>query len=82
LNFKCSMETIIKVSPSELNEGLLNKIRKFIGSNDNIDVTISLKEFDVEYSDALDKSIAEAESGENLISFTMDDFMAYTPAKK
>jgi len=75
------METIIKVNPSELNENLLNKIRNFIGNKNNIDVTISLKEFDAEYADALDHSIEEAE-GENLISFTMDDFMAYSPSKK
>jgi hypothetical protein len=75
------METIIKVNPSELNENLLNKIRNFIGSKNNIDVTISLKEFDAEYADALDHSIEEAES-KDLISFTMDDFMAYSPSKK
>ena len=51
------METTIKVSPCELNENLFNKIRKFIGSKDNIDVTISLKEFNPEYADALDHSM-------------------------
>ena len=75
------METIIKVSPSELNENLLNKIRNFIGGKENIDVTISLREFDPEYSEALDHSIEEAEKGETLISFTMENFMAYTPSQ-
>ena len=36
------METIIKVSPSELNLKLLNKIRKFIGDNEHMSITISL----------------------------------------
>ena len=76
------METIIKVSPSELNAGLLSKIRKIIGKKDNIDVTISLKEYDAAYAEALERSIDEAESGQNLISFTGKDFMAYTPSKK
>ena len=76
------METIIKVSPSELNAGLLSKIRKIIGKKDNIDVTISLKEYDAAYAEALERSIDEAESGQNLISFTRKDFMAYTPSKK
>jgi len=75
------METIIKVSPSELDENLLNKIRKFIGSKDNVDVTISLKEFDPAYADTLDQSIAEAEGGGNLVSFTMESFMAYQPSQ-
>jgi len=34
------METVIKVSPNELNATLLQKIKKFIGNNNNIDVTI------------------------------------------
>ena len=76
------METIIKVSPSELNAGLLSKIRKIIGKKDNIDVTISLKEYDAAYAEALERSIDKAESGQNLISFTRKDFMAYTPSKK
>jgi hypothetical protein len=76
------METIIKVSPDELNESLLEKIKNFIGSKDNVDVTISLKEYDKNYFDELDKSINEAEKGENLISFTMEEFMAYTPKKR
>ncbi|HEY4326556.1 MAG TPA: hypothetical protein VGN20_21405 [Mucilaginibacter sp.] len=75
------METIIKVNPSELNENLLDKIRKFIGNKNNIDVTISLKEFDPEYADALNHSIEEAQKGDDLITFTMEDFMSYTPSK-
>jgi hypothetical protein len=75
------METIIKVSPEELNENLLEKIKKFIAGKKNVDVTISLKEFDKNYVDDLDKSIRDAEKGENLISFTMEEFMAYTPKK-
>lgn len=76
------METIIKISPSELNEGLLEKIKKFIAGRDNIDVTISLKEFDKPYVDDLNKSISDAEKGEDMISLTMEEFMSYAPKKK
>jgi hypothetical protein len=76
------METIIKVNPSELNEILLDKIRKFIGSRDNIDVTISLKEFDRDYANSLDQSIDEAENTDQLVTFSMDDFMSYSPVAK
>jgi hypothetical protein len=51
------METIIKVNPSELNSTLLNKIKKFIGKKDNIDIIISLREFDPVFANALDLSI-------------------------
>jgi len=76
------METIIKVNPSELNENLLDKIKKFIGGKDNVDVTISLREFDREYANALDRSIEEAENDKELITFTMNDFMDYAPSAK
>lgn len=75
------METVIKINPSELNAALLDKIRNFIGNEKNIDVTISLKEFDPDYADELDRSISQAESG-NFISMTMEEFIAYTPKKK
>ena len=74
------METIIKISPSELNEGLLDKIRKFIGEKDNVDVTISLKEIDIDYVASLNRSIEQAENNE-VVAFTMEDFMHYSPVK-
>jgi hypothetical protein len=75
------METIIKIHPDELNKSLLTKIRKFIGSKENVDITISVKEFDPEYADALHTSIEQAEKGE-VISMTMEEFVAYTPKRK
>lgn len=75
------METIIKVHPSELNSTLLNKIRDFVGNKKNVEVTISLKEFDPGYAEDLDRSLEEADTG-NIISFTMEEFVAYKPKSK
>jgi hypothetical protein len=75
------METIIKVSPEELNDILLEKIKKFIAGKDNVDVTISLKEYDKKYVEDLNESITDAEERGSLVSFTMEEFMAYTPKK-
>lgn len=78
------METIIKVNLSELDIKLLEKIKDFIGTRKNVDVTISLKEIpvgDEAFLDSLDHSIKQADDRRNLISFTMEEFMAYTPAK-
>jgi hypothetical protein len=75
------METIIKVSPEELNDTLLEKIKKFIAGKDNVDVTISLKEYDKKYVEDLNESITDAEERGSLVSFTMEEFMAYTPKK-
>ena len=76
------METVIKIHPSELNSSLISKIKKFIGDKENVDVIISLKEFDPAYADALDRSIDQAESGQELITMTMEEFVAYTAKKK
>jgi hypothetical protein len=75
------METEIRVKPSELNATLLDKIRDFIGNKKNIDVTISIKEYDPDYVDSLNKSIAQSE-GDNFISFAMEEFVAYRPKSK
>ena len=75
------METVIKLTPSELNQGLLDRIKNIIGSKKNIDVTISLTEVDSDYAEDLNNSIEQAEGKEPFISFTMEDFMAYNPAK-
>ena len=73
------METVITVNPSELNTSLLNKIKKFIGKKNNVDVVISLREYDPAYVEALEKSIDQAETGAEIISMTMEEFVAYTP---
>jgi ssRNA-specific RNase YbeY (16S rRNA maturation enzyme) len=76
------METIIKVSPEELDINLLKRIREYIGQKQNVDVTISLKEIDKAYVNALNHSVEQAESDQNLISFTMEEFMTYQPKNK
>ena len=76
------METVIRVNPSELNSSLLNKIKKFIGGKENVDVIISLREFDPAYDEALDRSIEQAEKGEEIVSMSMEEFVAYTPQKR
>jgi len=76
------METIIKISPSELSHELIDKIQGLIGKKKNVDVTISLKEFDETYVETLNESLEQATDENNLITFSMEDFMSYTPAKK
>jgi hypothetical protein len=75
------METIIKLSPSELNISLLNKLKKLIDGKANVELTISVKEYDSEYAAELDNSIEQADGGENLVSMTMEEFLTYTPSK-
>ncbi len=64
-----------------MDKKLLDKIKDFISGKENVDVTISIREFDRDYAEILNKSLAEAETGDNLLTFTMEDFMIYTPSK-
>jgi hypothetical protein len=73
------METVIKLDPSELNSDLLNKLKAFIGKKKNVDVIISLREFNPEYAEKLNYSIAQA--GEEIVSMTMEEFLDYSPKK-
>ncbi len=75
------METIIRVSPSELNEKLLDKVKDFIGERKNVDVTILLRDFDPQYKEDLAESIGQANSGQSMTHFTMEEFLAYEPRK-
>ena len=76
------METVIRLNVSELNLSLLNKIKEFVGEKKNIDVTISLHEYDTEYVDDLNRSIEQATREQDLISMTMEEFIEYTPRRK
>jgi|GEM_PF-2623560 len=76
------METVIKVTPAELNSSLLEKIKSFIGAKQNVDITISFSDSDDDYVDTPDRSIEQAESNEELISMTMEEFVAYNPKGK
>lgn len=71
------METVIKLDPSELNLSLLNKIKTFIGNKKNVDVIISLREYDPEYVETLNYSIDQTE--EEVVSMTMEEFLDYSP---
>ncbi len=45
------------------------------------DSELNEKEFDSGYAEALDRSVAEAEKCENLVCFTMESYMAYSPSQ-
>jgi hypothetical protein len=81
------METIIKVNPSELNKSLLDKIKKFIGTGGDAEITISINDSSVtgtlrnesceQYFARLDKSLENIEKG-NVVRFTADEFKTFS----
>lgn len=70
------METIIKLHSSELDSTLLKKFNLLLAIK-NVDVIISLKEMDSNYSDLLTDSINQAEH--EVISMTLEKFLEYKP---
>ncbi len=71
------METVIKVSISELTDGFLDKIRSFIGSEEGYEIEVHLKNANSVFYQKLDASIQQAAEGK-VIRFTPDELDAYT----
>ena len=77
------METVFRLKASELDLSFLKMLKRVLGKNDNIEVLINI---DKSISEALkpetkdemkariDKAIEETEKGENLITFTGEEF--------
>lgn len=61
---------------------MLKKIKSIIGDNANVDVTISLSEYDASYVESLNQSIYQAEENRDIQSFTIEEFLNYSPGKK
>ena len=79
------METIIKVRPSELNAGFLEKLQQFLKGHDNYEITIQVaekpsasflrSETQGQYKARIDKAIDNIEKGESVVSFSFDEFI-------
>lgn len=79
------METTIKVRPSELNAGFLEKLQQFLKGNDNYEITIQVaekpsasflrSETQGQYKARIDKAIDNIEKGESVVSFSIDEFI-------
>jgi hypothetical protein len=74
------MEAIIKISPGELTQALLDRIRSFIGSGEGYEIELHLKNVDEAFYKKLDASLKEAGEGK-IIRFTPDELDAYTHSK-
>ena len=75
------MNAVIKLRPEELDNNLLQKIKELVNGRTDIEVTISLSDNKSAYFKALDKSIADLNAGNDLISFTMEEFLEYPSSK-
>jgi len=82
------METLIKLNPSEINQNLLKVLKTFLNGRNNFEITINVKEVQEnnfstaepkpEYKKKLDAAINNIENGKNLVSFTFDEFEAFS----
>lgn len=74
------MEAVFKVKPSEFEAAIL-RIKEFLfrGNSDAIEITISLRDNSESgvYLEELKKSIAEADSDTECVTFSPDEFRAF-----
>lgn len=76
-----SMETTIKLHPTELTLDLIERLKLFAANQDDLELVISLKKKDTSYETRLNESITHYENGGEMHTFTFDEFMAYTSGK-
>ena len=74
------MQTTIKLNFSELNNALMDKIRDFVKGRNAAEITITITD-EEDYLDVLRRSISDSEQNKDLISFSMEEFMAYNASK-
>ncbi len=74
------MEAIIKISPAELTQALIERIKSFIGAGDGYEIELHLKNVDEAFYKKLEASIQESKEGK-VIRFTPDELDTYTKSK-
>ena len=78
------METVIRLNASEFNSSLINKIKKFLATDGDSEITISIsktsrkkslrKETPAQTKARIDRAIDDIENKRNLVSFTGEEF--------
>ncbi len=80
------VQATFTISAEDFNDEIFDKIKTYLKGQQAF-VTISIqkepsaspkKETREEYFEKLDKSIAELERGENIVSFTVEEFQKFT----
>lgn len=77
-----SMETVIKIRSKELDNKLFKKIKEFVSDKKNLDITISISDSKEKFLNELDESISQLKEKDKLITFTLEEFLDYSPATR
>ena len=75
------MHTEINLKASELNTDLLKKIVSFLKGRKEANVKISISDED-DYFDVLSRSLNDARQKKDLVTFTLEELMAFEPGAK
>jgi len=75
------MHTEINLKASELNDDLLQKIKDFLKGKKEANVKITISDED-DYFDVLYRSMDDARQKKDLVTFTLDELMAFEPGNK
>lgn len=76
------MEAVIKIRSKELDNKFFKKIKELVNNDKNLDITISIADPNKNFLKELDESIDQLNSKNKLVTFTLDEFLAYTPSRK
>ncbi|MCY7411191.1 MAG: hypothetical protein LH473_13035 [Chitinophagales bacterium] len=76
------MEAVIKIRSKELDNKFFKKIKELVNNEKNLDITISIADPNKNFLKELDESIDLLNSKKKLVTFTLDEFLAYTPTRK
>ena len=72
------MQAEINLKANELNIEFFNRIKDFLKSKKASNIKIIISDED-DYFDVLDKSISNIEQKKNLVSFTLEELLAFDP---
>ena len=72
------MQTEIKLKASELNIEFFNRIKDFLKAKKASDIKIIISD-EEDYAEVLDRSISDIENNRNLVTFTLEELLAFDP---
>jgi len=74
------MQTEINLKTSELNAEFLSRIKNYLKVKKNANIKIIIND-EEDYFEVLDRSIKDIENKKGLVTFSLEELMAFDPGK-
>jgi hypothetical protein len=76
------MDAIIRIKLSELDTGLVDRIKSLFQGKEDVELTITVDDKQNKYYEVLNRSKKDLEEGRNLTTFTIEELETYSDSKK